>query len=195
MTKVAATAAFVAFWMDRDLLTLQDYKRHIPGNRLQLFRDLATSFSRVLALLNDFLFTAWSNWELKRRDTAFQHLSSRSAKDLIPQLRAAPLFGSNLVPDDTVTQATKRHNQAARGNILLASVEPQRKKYRPYENKRRPSFSVPRRPFRKETPQERREDGGGPSGSQQQQQAPRSAFRSERQRTFHEDGPLAQRTA
>ena len=42
MMKVAARAAFVAFWMDRDLLTLQDFKRHIPGNRLQLFRDLAT---------------------------------------------------------------------------------------------------------------------------------------------------------
>ena len=78
---------------------MHDFERHIPGERRQLYRDLATTMSRALAQLNDFIFTAWGNLELKCRDVAFQHLHVSSAKKLLPPLRAAPLFDAALVPD------------------------------------------------------------------------------------------------
>ena len=93
----------MASWRDWNLLSMHEFERHIPGNRRQLFRDLTTTMSRALAQLNDFIFTAWGNLELKRRDVAFQHLHASSAKELLHPLRAAPLFGAALVPNEIVT--------------------------------------------------------------------------------------------
>ena len=101
---------------------MHDFERHIPGDRRQLFRDLATTMNRALAQLNDFLFTAWGNLELRLRDVAFQHLHASSAKELLPPLRAAPLFGAAPVPDDIVTQAIEKRNLMAREDFMLALV-------------------------------------------------------------------------
>ena len=179
LTNVVAGAASMASWRDWNLLSMHEFERHIPGNRRQLFRDLTTTMSRALAQLNDFIFTAWGNLELKRRDVALQHLHASSAKELLPPLRAAPLFGAALVPDEVVTQAIEKRNMTAREDFMLASVEPPRKKFRQYESKRRPSFSSSsRRTFRRDLPQENRAPMASPSNAlPQQQQAPRGSFR------------------
>ena len=86
LTNIVAGAASMASWMDWNLLSMHDFERHIPGDRRQLFRDLATTMSRALAQLNDFLFTTWGNLKLKRRDVAFQRLHASSAKEVLPFL-------------------------------------------------------------------------------------------------------------
>ena len=172
-------AASIASWMDWNLLSMHDFERHIPGERRQLFRDLATTMSRALAQLNDFIFTAWGNLELKRRDVAFQHLHVNSAKEILPPLRAAPLFGAALVPDEAVAQAIEKRNRMTREDFMLASVEPPRKKFRQFDQRRRPSFnSSARRNFRRDTPSDNRAASERPSNApSQQHQAPRGSFK------------------
>ena len=130
ISSAAATSSWLENWVG-GMGRFLEFLPEVEKRNLEAFGLCAV---KALRFQSQQLITSWANFELRRRDAVFAHNRHREVREILPELRQAPVFLPQQFPEAVVKSALERKSQSVRDNALYSRPQS-------YHNKRKSSSS------------------------------------------------------